>query len=192
MLRTVDKCLYVGVLAMSAKKFDNIDRKRVIRVAEEHFGVKLSKVGRRPKWLHDEAGRNYWVLGGYGDWHGIPEEMMDAEINAPLEGVLVVAVRRKASMEVFAGSVGELIEGKDKLYRAKKTTGDYQFTYKVRGTHLIVEQLPIFSLKKIRAMSYEADEKESDIAVDNVTKLFEKMSKEEQAEFLKSLREKEP
>ena len=177
---------------MSAKKFDNIDRKRVIRAVEDHFGVTLSKVGRRPKWLQDEAGRNYWVLGGYGEWHGIPEEMMDAEIKSPTEGMLVIAVRKKASMEVFAGGVGGLINGRVKLCRAKKTTGDYQFTYRVIGDHLIVEQLPSFSLERIDVLSYEVDEKEKDIAVDTVTKLFEKMSKEEQEEFLRSLSKKEP
>lgn len=177
---------------MSAKKFDNIDRKRVIQTVEDHFKVTLSKVGRRPKWLQDKAGRNYWVLGGYGEWHGIPEEMVDAEIAAPMDGVLVIAVRKKASMDVFAGSVGELVKGRGKLYRARKTTGDYQFTYRAGGSHLIVDQLPGFSLEQIGALPYEADEKEKDIAVDNVTKLFEKMSKEEREELLRSLNEKEP
>lgn len=177
---------------MSETKFDNIDRKRAIRTVEDYFGVKLSKVGRRLKWLQDEAGRNFWILGGYGEWHGIPEEMMDAEISAPTEGILVVAVRKKNSMEIFAGSVGNLYKGREKLYRAKKTTADYQFTYKVRGNHLIVEQLPGFSLEKIGALPYEENEKKKDIAVDNVTKLLEKMSDEEREELLRSLNEKEP
>ena len=159
---------------------------------EDHVGVKLSKVGRRPKWLKDEGGRNFWVLGGYGEWHGIPAEMMDAEIGATTEGMLIVAVRKKAALEVFAGSVGDLCKGREKRYRARKTTRDYQFTCKVRGNHLIAEQLPGFSLENIGASPYEADEKKTDIAVDNVEKLLDKMSDEERERLLRSLSEKEP
>jgi len=177
---------------MSEKKFDNIDRKRVIRVVEDYFKVKLSKIGRRSKWLQDDVGRNYWILGGYGEWHGIPEDMMNAEIEASTEGVLVVAIRKKNSMDIFAGGVDELVTGKAQLYRASKTTGDYQFTYETKGNHLILKQLPIFSLEKINSLSYEIEEKKKDIAVNEVKKLLDGMSKEERTQLLQSIDEKKP
>ena len=177
---------------MSLTKFDNIDRKRVIRAVEGHFEVKLSQVSRRPKWLRDETGKSYWVLGGYEEWHGIPEEMMDVELQAASEGILVVAVRTKSSMEIFSGTIGNFVRGREKLYRVGKTTGDYQFTYKMRGSHLLVEQLPIVSLEKIKVLPYESEEKEKDKAVEAVKKLFGGMSEKERKALVKSLNEKEP
>ena len=63
----------------SSGKFDNLARLRVIDAVHEHFDVTLKRVGRRYKWLRDESGRNWWVLGGKDDWHGIPEDMMEHE-----------------------------------------------------------------------------------------------------------------
>jgi len=166
---------------MSSTKFDEADRKRVIRAVEARFNVKLRPVGRRRKWLLDNAGRNYWVLGGYEEWHGIPEEMMRAERSAAVEGILVVAARKKSSMTVFAGSVTGLVRCADKLYRAKKTTGDFQFTYKVRGEHLFVDQLSGFSLERIDSVQYDADEKQRDKTAEEVKKLLESMPSEERA-----------
>ena len=45
-------------------KFGNRDRDRVIDAIQKHYAVKLQQVGRRPKWLRDASGRNWWVLGG--------------------------------------------------------------------------------------------------------------------------------
>ena len=80
------------------EKFDNLDRTRVISEIQRYFGVKLQRVGRRFKWLRDESGRNWWVLGGIDTWHGIPEEMMEDERRTQVEGVLVIAYK-KLTME---------------------------------------------------------------------------------------------
>lgn len=175
---------------MQSRKFDKIDRKRVIRALEDHYKIKLSEVGRRLKWLQDEEKRNYWVIGGYGEWHGIPEEMMNAEIDSPTEGILVIAARRKASMDIFVGGVDALVKGREKLYRARKTTRDYQFTYTIRGSHLFINQLPTVSLEKIEELPYEAKEKENDKKTEDIKKLLEGMSKEERAKVIKSLKNK--
>lgn len=72
-------------------KFGNLECERVIEAIQTHYGVTLCKVGQRPKWRRDESGRSWWVLGGRKDWHGIAAEMMDDEVAASIEGLLVVA-----------------------------------------------------------------------------------------------------
>ena len=109
---------------MATNKFDNLDRNRVIHAVEEYHGVKLEKVGRRRKWLQDESGRNWWILGGYGDYHGVPEEMMEAELKSPTTGILIIAERKLTDIDIFSGSVEKLCKNRNKLYRARKTTGD--------------------------------------------------------------------
>lgn len=175
---------------MSSTKFDNVDRNRVIKNVEDHYCVTLSKVGRRPKWLQDEAQINYWVIGGYGEWHGIPEEMMQAELKANDEGKLIVAIRKKASMDIFSGGVNPLVQNRRKLYRAKKTTGDYQFTYKVRGNHLIIDQLPTYSLEKIATLEYSNSKKEQDKNNEKAKKILKGMPPDEINKLLESLNQK--
>ncbi len=95
-------------------------------------------------------------------------------------------------MNIFVGGVDALVKGREKLYRAGKTTGDYQFTYNIRGAHLFINQLPTMSLERIEELPYEAEEKEKDKTTEDIKKLFEGMSEEERAEVIKSLNEKEP
>ena len=86
-------------------RFGNLERERVIDAIQSHYGVTLRKVGRRPKWRRDETGRNWWVLGGREDWHGIAAEMMDDEIASSSEGMLVIAQKKIQSIETFAGAL---------------------------------------------------------------------------------------
>ena len=137
---------------MATKKFDNLDRNRVIQAVEEYYGVKLERVGRRPKWLRDESGGNWWILGGSGVYHGVPEEMMEAELQASTAGMLIIAVRKLPDIEIFSGSVEQLCKNRNKLYRAGKTTGDYQFNIHTSGSRLMVmgvKTVPIVRLERI-------------------------------------------
>ena len=83
------------------ERFDDLDRRPVIDAIQEHYGVKLQKVGSRPKWLRDASGRNWWILGGLETWHGIPEEMMEHEKCSEVEGMLVIAYKKLTKIEVF-------------------------------------------------------------------------------------------
>ena len=123
---------------MQLDKFDEIDRKAVIRSVEKSLDVSLSLVGRRKKWLRDDSGKTYWVLGGYGEWHGIPAEMMDAEAKNPTGGFIVVAIRHRSAIQIYIGPLKEVVANRGKLLRARKTTGDYQFTYRKRGTRVVI------------------------------------------------------
>jgi hypothetical protein len=174
-----------------AIKFDEADREAVIRAIEDRLGVRLSPVGRRRKWLRDGDGRSYWVLGGYGEWHGIPEEMIDAEAKNPTTGMLVIANRKREALQVFVGPVDPVVRNRHRLYRARKTTGDYQFTLTQKGARLHINQVPGFALTELSTFGYTADEKAKDQGIHAAKGLLRKLTKEQIAEFLRDLDKKE-
>ena len=167
---------------MSSKKFDKYDRKRVISEVEKHYGVRLSKVGRREKHLRDETGRSYWVLGGHGDWHGIPSQMMIMEEERQTNGVLVIAERYLDKMLIFSGDLRPLIENQMSLSHTK--AGEYQFNIRVRGDSLIIIQVPACVLKLIATVTYTEEDKGSDKGRDQMGRLLDKYAPEKKKEFL--------
>lgn len=128
-------------------KFNESDRDKVIAVVEQHFGVKLSNVGTRKKYLQDQSGRSFWVLGGYDNWHGIPPDMMEEEVKRNTNGVLVVAKRHLHSIEIFAGGLKPMVQSKGDLYRTKN--GDFHFNVHIVLTHLNIKEIEGFSLVRI-------------------------------------------
>ena len=115
-------------LSSYRERFNRDDRRRVIRSIQEHYGVSLLQVGRRPKWLRDSLGKNWCILGGVGSWHGIPEEIVDEERVSQIEGALILVVKRSSTLEVFSGKLSNIVKVSNKLYRNRR--GDYQFDYK--------------------------------------------------------------
>ncbi len=170
---------------MKSPKFDEHDRRKVISEVEGHFGVHLSPVGSRRKFLEDEVGRTFWVLGGYEDWHGIPPEMIEEEERRSTNGVLVVAKRYKNRIYVYSGALQSLIEHKDMLSHTQK--GDYQFNISVRGNHLFIKEVPGLILAKLGEAQYSGEEKDSDKRIQEFKAIFAKLSPEDQAELLKKL-----
>ena len=141
-------------------KFDNLDRDRVILAVQEHYDLYLKKVGSRHKWLRDESGRNWWVLGGKDDYHGIPEDMMEGERQARIEGMLVIAQRKVGSIDAFSGALGPLVSTRDKLYRAARSTGDYQFEATVKGDRLVLSgrrRNVVLELKRFATIPFSAE-----------------------------------
>lgn len=173
---------------MAHRKFDKTDRGAVIRTVEKALGISLKRQGRRQKWLKDQNGKNFWVLGGYGEWHGIPEEMMDAEITEQTNGFIVVAIRQKTDMQIFMGPIQPVLEGRSKLYRAAETTGDYQFTFKKIGSSIAIKQLLSISLKKLSAISFSDEEKEKEKLLAIAEEYLDGMSAEEKEKLLDELK----
>ena len=172
---------------MATKKFGNLDRNRVIRAVEEYYDVKLEKVRRRPKWLQDESGRNWWVLGGYGDYHGVPEDMMEAELQALIAGILIIAERKLPDIEIFSGSVEKLCKNRNRPYRAGKTTGDYQFNIHTSGSRLMVtgvKTVPIVRLERIDSFSYSEEDKAQDRKLGKLKDMLNKLSDVERKEVV--------
>ena len=173
-------------------KFGNLERDRVIEAIQAHYGVILHKVGRRPKWRRDETGKNWWVLGGRDEWHGIPAEMMDDEIDASTEGMLVIAQKKVESIEVFAGALAPLVMARGELYRAGKTSGNdqYQFTLQIRGDRMKCVQAPTMVLKRFVVFPYTAQDMEQDKIRNAFMKNLDTMSDEERTYLVDALRTK--
>lgn len=173
---------------MTTPKFDLHDRKRVISAIENYLQVKLHKAGSREKLLKDETGKSYWVLGGTGDWHGIPKEMFAEEEKLSSEGVLVIAKRKLNSIDIFVGSLPILIRNKSSLCRTDK---DYQFNVKTFSEGISLKEAPDVRLKKISTIDYTKDDKVSDKTVHKVThevnKLVKDMTAVEKKQFWQKL-----
>lgn len=132
---------------MTKQKFDESDRENVIKEIESCFGVKLSPVGTRKKYLKDQNRRTFWVFGGVEQWHGIPLEMMEAEERSNVDGVFVIAVRDQSRIIIYTGNLMPIIKGKKKLSQTK--SGDYHFNICTRGDLLLIKELPGFYLSRL-------------------------------------------
>ena len=141
------------------EKFDNLARNHVINAIQGHYHVELHTVRRRSKWLQDKSGRNWWVLGGRGTWHGIPEEMMEDERRAQVEGVLVIAYKRLTGIDVFEGPLGPLLSASNELPRATQPPRDYKFNVKVSGTRLQCTEVPNLVLDRLATIPYSAEDR---------------------------------
>lgn len=170
-------------------KFGNLERDCVVEAIEAHYGVTLHQVGQRPKWRRDEAGKNWWVLGGREGWHGIPAEMMDDETNASTEGMLVIAEKKVESVEAFAGSLRPLVDARGALYRVAQSAGkdQYQFTVEVRRGRMRCVQAPSMVLRRFAAFPYTASDRERDESWKALMKSVATMSDEERAKLFEQL-----
>ena len=171
---------------MKSPKFDKHDRRKVISEVEDHFGVHLSPVGTRRKFLENSNRKTFWVLGGYEDWHDIPPEMLEEEERRSTTGVLVVAKRYENRIDVYSDPLEPLIKSKELLSHTKK--GDYQFNISIRGNHLFIKEIPGLSLAALEMAPYSAEEKDSDKKLQALKIMFSKLSAEEQQELLQKLR----
>lgn len=172
-------------MKQTAGKFDELDRKRVIDAVQEHYDVKLEKVGNARKWLRDELCRNWVILGGKDDWHGIPNEIMEHEKETRTEGMLVVAEKKLTHIEVFAGPLSQLVSSKDELSQTK--TEACQFTVKVKGDLMQCVQAPAVVLKRIVSISHSDEDRERERRMNEFGKMVADLSPEEFSEFLDKL-----
>ncbi len=110
------------------------------------------------------------------DWHGIPEAMMDDEVDRPSDGILIVAKRLPQAIMIYAGPLQPLIRGRNRLNRATRTTGDYQFIIAARLNHLNINQIPGMTLQLIEKLPYSDDQKKQDQRLRDVEKQFDGLS----------------
>lgn len=157
---------------MTADKFNENDRSIAISQVQTHFAVKLSRVGAQRKVLQDTFGRIYWVLGGYQEWHGISQAMLDEALAHKAEDVLVIAKRGRKEIESFYGPLQPLLSKYEALSHTE--SGNYQFHVSVAGDVLTIVELPGVSLRTMGTMP----------APDNVEAVLAAMSIEELAKLL--------
>lgn len=172
-----------GKSTMSNPKFDELDRKRTIKAVEHYFNIKLSKVGSRRKFFVDQYGTHCWIFGGYGDWHGFPEKMINDEVKRDHKGMLVFAKRTRTKIKIYSGPLKKLIQGKDKLSRNQQ--GDLQFILTWRGDEVYVKENPEVSLKSLTDIEYSVEEKEKDRTFKEAKKSLAALSNHERKLLMK-------
>lgn len=169
--------------AMSGQKFDQLDRDRTIMAVQDHFGVTLSRVGSRPKYLVDEAGIPYLVLGGYDDWHGIPKDIF-ADARQRPAGKLIVAKRLPSKICVYCGPLSKLVETEHKL--STNAAGDRQFVLGWTNRHPHMKEIRDLHLQLLKEIDYPNEAKEKDRRSKELRKILAALSPEQREVVLKN------
>lgn len=167
---------------MPLKKFDELDREQVISELERHLGVTLSRSGRRRIKLTDDFGNTFIVLGGVGEWHGLPKELVEH----CKEGTLVIAKRTGERIRVFTGSLGPLVRNVDSLHA--HDSGNISFNVAWRSDHAVIEEIPFERLPLLCEFVYNDDEKCRDKLKKNISNIFDKMNPLDRKIFLNELK----
>lgn len=76
---------------MADIKFSGDERETVIERLETLKNIKLKPVRRYKKFLKGSDGLYYCIVGGSGDWHAIPKEVMEQEKKGQASVYLVIA-----------------------------------------------------------------------------------------------------
>lgn len=164
---------------MPRDKFDELDRERVIREVEQRLGVRLSRFRRRRKVLTDDAGNIFVVLGGVGEWHGLPKELVEHR----QEGTLVFAKRTGETFKVFTGPLGPLVRNADRLYT--HDTGEFSFHVECRQDHATIQKIPgAAHLSLLCEFVYKREDKDSDQNIKEMEKTIAGMTPAERNAFV--------
>lgn len=129
-------------------KFSDDERDPVVQRMETLKTIKLTLVGRKRKFFKGSDESYYCIVGGRGDWHAIPEEVMAQENTTGASVYLVIARWLKNRIEIYGGLLKPLFDSKESLSRNKR--GDFQFELKmpVDGT-ISIKQVPTAKFSKI-------------------------------------------
>ena len=156
---------------MSDTKFSGDEREPVIGRLETLKNIKLKPVGRYKKFLKGSDGLYYCIVGGSGDWHAIPKEVMEQEKKDQASVYLVIARWLKTKIEIYGGLLKPLFELRGSLSPNKK--GDFQFDLKIPTDGIL-------SIKQVSGVKFE---KLDEFSLSNVSR-FKTLSKEIQLELL--------
>jgi hypothetical protein len=170
---------------MKTSKFDEIDREKVVSEIEKYFKINLTRFGRRKKYLSDQNGKSYWVLGGYDNWHGIPPDMLSEEKRKSTNGVLVVAKRYTSKIDIFVGSLQKLIDNEKSLCHTQD--GDYQFNVTTRNDCLLVKEIDGLVLMKLGGSAYSQEEKAQDSNNIKTKTIIRRLSVDEKKQLVEEI-----
>jgi hypothetical protein len=181
----------VGTSNMSTvvkKKFDEIDRQRAIRSVEQFYRTKLTKRGRRRKSLISSEGSQYWVLGGYEDWHGIPADMIEEVDESDEDGKLIVAKMTDTQILIYSCALLPIVHGLKEISSTQK--GDRQFNLVKRGGKLCVKEMPTVVFELLTEVDYAQKDRIHEESLIEAQRLMSTMSRDELKAFRKSLQAK--
>ncbi len=156
---------------MADIKFSGDEREQVIERLETLKNIKLKPVGRYKKFLKGSDGLYYCIVGGSGDWHAIPKEVMEQEKKDQASVYLVIARWLKTKIEIYGGLLKPLFELRGSLSRNEK--GDFQF-------HLKIPTDGILSINQVSGIKFA---KLAEFSASPVSR-FKTLSEERQREVL--------
>jgi len=156
---------------MADIKFSGDEREPVIERLETLKNIKLKPVGRYKKFLKGSDGLYYCIVGGSGDWHAIPKEVMEQEKKGQASVYLVIARWLRTRIEIYGGLLKPLFELRGSLSRNEK--GDFQFNLKTPTDGIL-------SIKEVAGAKFE---KLDEFSAPPVSR-FKTLSKEKQRELL--------
>ncbi len=132
---------------MSAiEKFNESDRRLVLAFIAWRFAITLQNVSSRKIYHRDKEGRRYVVLGGYGSWHGIPQDIFESEEKEGADTALIFAKRSEDKIDIFCGKLRALLDRKEHL---TKTDTEYEFNLIPSAGGLAVREAPNCRFRKL-------------------------------------------
>jgi len=133
---------------MADIKFGDDERDRVVERLEQLKNIKLKPVGNKKKFLKGSDGLYYCIVGGSGDWHAIPKEVMEQEKKDYASVYLVIARWLKTQIEIYEGLLKPLFDSRRSLSRTRQ--GDFQFYLKTPTDGILsIMKVPGAKFKKV-------------------------------------------
>jgi hypothetical protein len=163
-------------------KFDEIDRKRVVRELENVLGKKLSTIGRRRIYLQDQEGSRYVVIGGFKDWHGMPDEIIEYEMTSNKDSYLIIAKESDKFINIYMGSLKQLTEKCDFYVHSN---GEKSFLVEEKHGYLQIPKAGNLTLRKLARIDYSEAHKKDDVRIAELRKTIEKLPREALEKFIK-------
>jgi len=160
-------------------KFNSTDRKMVINYIQATSAKNLQRIGTFQKYLEDESGERYCIFGALENWHGLPKEIVALEEASTAPSTAIIAMKTKTKISIFKTDLKELIKRKQKMSDVGK---DYQFNTTTISGRVGIREASDVKLTRVG----EIDVKEA--ALNELLLAFGKMSKEEQAKVIESLK----
>ena len=133
-------------------RFDETDREEVFEELERLWGTKYGKIKSSRKFRGSGDGNKVCVIGGYGNWHAIPEEVLNQDRENTDKTVIVFAAREKEVIELYRISASAIFQYKNKLTHKNKV---YYFHIRaIRDGKITLKEIEGISLQRFHAFPY--------------------------------------
>lgn len=137
-------------------KFGDVEREKIISYLKSSLNIKLEPVGNRKKFCIGSNGNYYCIVGGTGDSHSIPKDVMNVCIQYADKSYLILARLLRTKMDLYLGSMKPLIESRSILSSVGKGGDHYGFNIKTPSSNQIgIKEVGSCHLEKIGEFPYE-------------------------------------
>ena len=134
-------------LTESPSKFGKAERKKVVEGLETALNIRLSSRSGFRTVFEDEDGAIYWVIGGYGNWHGASDQMITETIGAKKKGKLFVAKANQEYATIYAAPLDDFLNVLDGFSCDKH--GARKFNLAWKGEVAFIKEAPMIPVSYI-------------------------------------------